>query len=95
MSELTEERKEILRANSMRKMSYVESEYWRMRNGKQEYMRCPYCAVGRHGRRLNYEGRSVCCSLFAKAFGAILERQIQVDVAASHVRNCNKVGLVH
>lgn len=92
---ITPERKEAIRDASMRKMSFMEAEYWRLRNGKQAYMRCPYCAKGRHGRKRNYEGKTVCCSLFAKAFGAILERQSQIDVAASHVRNLHKVGLVN
>lgn len=93
--ELTAARKETIREASKRKMSFLEAEYWRMRNGRQDYMRCPYCSKGRHGRKRNHEDKPVCCLMFAKAFGAILERQLQVDIAASHVRNLNKMGLVN
>lgn len=93
--ELTEKRKEELRAIAKRKLAYIEQEYWRVRNGKQDYLRCPYCVKGRHGHRRNHIDGNVCCSMFAKAFGAILERQNQVDIAASHVRNLHKVGMVN
>jgi hypothetical protein len=95
LAPISEKRKEELRQSSKRKMQFMEQEYWRVRNGRQEYMRCPYCAKGRHGRRRNFTDKPMCCTLFAKAFGAILERQNQVDVAASHVRNIHQVGLVH
>lgn len=92
---ISEYRKEVIRKNSRLKMAFVEAEYWRMRNGRQSYMRCPYCANGRHGRRRNFEDKPLCCGTFAKAFGAILERQNQVDIAASHVRNLHQVGMIH
>lgn len=92
---LSENKQSEIKIKSKAKLDYLQTEYWRMRNGKQDYMRCPYCVPGRHGRRRNHEGRNLCCSLFAKAFGAILERQNQVDIAAAHVRNCHNAGLVH
>jgi len=97
MAELTpisDQRKEALREASKRKMMFMEAEYWRLRNGRQDYMRCPYCVKGRHGRRRNHVDRPLCCAMFAKAFGAILERQNQVDIAAAHVRNLHSIGLV-
>jgi len=95
LAPISEKRKESLRAASQRKMQFMEVEYWRLRNGRQNYMRCPYCATGRHGRRRNFVDQSFCCVLFTKAFGAILDRQNQVDIAASHVKNLHHVGLVH
>ena|SRR5271170_7801706 len=79
--------KEKIEANSRRKMDYLQAEYWRVRNGKQDYMRCPYCVKGRHGRRKNFVDSAMCCVLFARAFGAILERQNAVDVAQRHAQN--------
>lgn len=86
---LSDERKEEIRKMAMRKMQTMESEYWRLRNDKQPYMECPYCG------KMNFVDEPLCCALFTKAFDAIMERQSEVDVAASHVRNCHKVGLVH
>lgn len=86
-TQLSPAQKEKIRANSRLKMQFMEQEYWRLRNGKQEYMRCPYCVKGRHGRRKNFIDGAMCCVLFAKAFGAILERQVKVDEAQKHVEN--------
>ena len=99
--ELSPERKTELEAESKRKITFMEREYWKLRNGEQEYMRCPYCAIASTSDkrerefRINYVGQPMCCPLFAKMFGAILDRQIEVDAAAGHVRNCHKVGLVN
>src|SRR5271170_8224703 len=87
LSALSTAQKEKIEANSRRKVSFLEQEYWRLRNGKQCYMRCPYCVKGRHGRRKNFVDGAMCCVLFAKAFGAILERQNAVDVAQRHASN--------
>lgn len=87
--ELSNERKEELRRASARKMQMMEQEYWRFRNGKQLYMKCPYC------KGLNFEGDTMCCALFIKALRAIFKRQEEVDEAAQHIRNLNGVGLVN
>lgn len=84
---LSAAQKQKIEANSRRKLDYLQAEYWRLRNGKQEYMRCPYCVKGRHGRRKNFVDGAMCCVLFAKAFGSILERQNAVDVAQKHASN--------
>ena len=56
------------------KLESVQQEYWRLRNQKKEYMRCPYC------KDTNYPGDDpLCCELFAKAFKAVLDRQEEVD----------------
>jgi hypothetical protein len=100
LTTITKERKAEIEAMSRRKMDFVEREYWAFRNEKQDYMRCPYCMVqpptanGPLYSR-NYVDTEVCCPMFSKALMAILDRQRQVDVAASHVRNLHKVGLVH
>jgi len=99
--DLSPERKAEIEAESKRKITFMEREYWRLRNGEQDYMRCPYCAIpssdGKRDReyRINLVDRPFCCALFAKMFAAILDRQIEVDTAASHVRNLHKVGLVN
>jgi hypothetical protein len=87
--QMAPERLAEIEAASKRKMEMMQQEYWRLRNEKQPYMRCPYCDA------LNFEDNPLCCGLFTKAFRAILERQAQVDVAAQMVRNCAKVGLVN
>ena len=74
------------------KMQYMEQEYWRLRNGKQNYIRCPYCVKGRHGRRRNFVDGAMCCVLFAKAFGAILERQNAVDEGMRHAQNIMRLS---
>jgi hypothetical protein len=89
---LSASQKEKIEANSRRKLDYLQAEYWRLRNGKQDYMRCPYCVKGRHGRRRNFVDGPICCVLFAKAFGAILERQNQVDIAQKHASNIIRLG---
>lgn len=92
MTELTDVQKEKIEAASKRKMDYVQVEYWRMRNGKQGYIRCPFCVKGKHGRRKNFIDGAMCCVLFAKAFGAILDRQNKVDEAQMHAANIVRLG---
>ena len=99
-SELTEERKREIELESKRKITFMEREYWKLRNGEQEYMRCPFCApispfTREREFRINVMDQPICCSTFAKAFAAILDRQAEVDSAAAHVRNCHRVGLVN
>ncbi len=94
MDNLTDERKREIEAESKRKITFMEREYWALRNEQQDFMRCPFCANG-GDIRLNFVGQPMCCPLFAKASGAILERQAQVDVAAQMVRTCHSVGLVN
>lgn len=89
LTTLSDERKEELRKSAMLKIQFVEQQYWKMRNDKQDHMLCPYCL------KENRENEELCCKMFSKAFSAILERQNQVDIAASHVRKLHKVGLVH
>ena len=88
-SALSDERKAEIEKQSKLRMELMQQEYWRLRSDIQSFMKCPYC------ERLNFVDENFCCALFTKAFAAIIERQQEVDVAASHVRNCHKVGLVH
>jgi hypothetical protein len=94
LAAIPDERKAEIEAESKRKITFMEREYWKLRNEEQDYMRCPFCKRG-DDMRLNFVGQPMCCPLFAKAFGAILERQAQVDMAAQMVRNCHSVGLVN
>lgn len=89
LTALSDERKEEIRRSAGLKLDFVQQQYWKLRNDKQDHMMCPYCL------KENREDEELCCEMFNKAFAAILERQNQVDVAASHVRACHKVGLVH
>lgn len=89
LAAIPDKRKAEIELESKRKMELMQQEYWRLRNDKQPYMRCPYC------EKPNFEDDPLCCKLFARAFEAIIDRQAQVDVAAQAVRDCNKVGLVH
>jgi|ERR1700744_1700424 len=97
---LSDERKREIEAESKRKITFMEREYWRMRNFEQDFMRCPFCptvstVTGDKQFRHNHMDQPMCCPLFAKAFAAILDRQKEVDTAASHVRNLHRVGLVN
>jgi hypothetical protein len=94
LAAIPDERKAEIEAESKRKITFMEREYWKLRNEEQDFMRCPFCAHG-GDMRVNFVGQPMCCPLFAKAFGAILERQAQVDLAAQMVRNCHSVGLVN
>jgi hypothetical protein len=79
-----------------RKMEFVQSEYWRFQNGKQRYMRCPYCVPptesSKNMFRHNYYGNNFCCFTFAKAIKAVLDRQDEVDKAAEAARNIIKLA---
>lgn len=92
MPELTPEQKNRIDEAARRKMNFMEVEYWRIRNGKSKYMRCPYCRAGQVYRRNFIDGKTVCCALFAKAFEAIMDRQYQVDIAAQHARTIHTLG---
>jgi hypothetical protein len=73
-----------LRDESRRKIEFMEREYWRVRNGRQRYIRCPYCSPRDGIKHRNYIGSpNMCCTLFAKCLKAILDRQDEVDKAAS------------
>lgn len=66
------------------KITFLEREYWRVRNGKQRYMRCPYCSPFENLKELNRNFPNApcfCCPVFAKAFKAILDRQDEVNKA--------------
>jgi hypothetical protein len=88
MSELTQERKAELKAESNMKLDFMQREYWRCRNGKQRYIRCPFCSpLKQQLKRRNFIGApQFCCDLFAKALKAILDRQDEVDKAANATR---------
>jgi hypothetical protein len=88
-ADLSPERKEELRQAGIKKVQFLEQQYWRFQNGKQEHIECPYC------RGKNFRDEVLCCNLFVKAITAILDRQQEIDTAASHVRNLHKVGLVN
>lgn len=69
---------------AQQKLEHLEREYWRVRNGKQRYLRCPYCTPTGDLKEMfrNFPGApQFCCSTFARAFKAILDRQDQVDTA--------------
>ena len=89
MDELTADAKAAMDDAARRKMNFMEVEYWRVRNGKSRYMRCPYCKTdAEKDYRSNFvDGETVCCALFAKAFQAVMDRQDEVDKAAMHARN--------
>ena len=68
----------IEEAIAIKRLEFVQREYWRLRNGKQRFMRCPYCTE--KARMRNFPGSArFCCEFFAKAFAAILDRQEKVD----------------
>jgi hypothetical protein len=75
------------------KITLVERDYWRVRNGKQRYLRCPYCTppddkplVKRMLRRNYFGSPHFCCWTFAKVLKLILDRQDEVDKAANAAR---------
>lgn len=67
------------KAQAQRRLEFLQREYWRLRNRKQRFMRCPYCTE--KGTHKNYPQRGICCPMFAQAFKAILDRQEKVDEA--------------
>jgi hypothetical protein len=85
--ELTAERKQELESIARRKMQAMEREYWRVRNDKAKAMDCPYCS----GKSV-VDGTAVCCSMFAKALEAILDRQEEINKAAKHARTIHTLG---
>jgi hypothetical protein len=87
MMELTAERKQELESTARRKVQFLEREYWKVRNKEQKYMNCPYC----EGRSI-VDGTAVCCSMFAKALEAILDRQEEINKAAKHARTIHTLG---
>lgn len=88
-TELTAERKAEIDAETRQRMEYFQREYWRARNGVQRFIRCPFCTpFGQKIKRRNFIGSpKFCCAQFAKMFKAVLERQDEVDKAASAARN--------
>jgi len=65
---------EEMKRQSELKMEFLQREYWRVHQKKQDYMRCPYCLSE------NPIGIDpMCCPLFAKALKAILDRQEEVN----------------
>jgi hypothetical protein len=63
-----------------RRLEFIQKEYWRLRNGKARFMRCPYCTSD--ARMKNWpDAQKICCPMFAKAFRAILDRQEAIDKA--------------
>ena len=100
-SSIPAERKAELDKRARENVTFLEREYWRVRNGKQRFMRCPYCANERslNGekvtpfyRRNFIDGKKLCCALFARAFEAILDRQDEIDRAASAARTILTIG---
>lgn len=75
------------------KLEFMMREYWRLRNDKARYMRCPYCTPNMVLRDMkhNWPGRSFCCFTFGKALKAILDRQDQVDVAYKAAQTATKL----
>lgn len=99
--ELSTEQKAFLDEKARKSLDFMQREYWRIRNGKQRFMRCPFCATERilNGKetmpfyRKNFiDGKKVCCALFARAFEAILDRQEEIDRAASAARTILAIG---
>lgn len=93
MSEdITPERMAEIKAKSQRKLEFLQREYWRLRNGKQRYMRCPYCTSNQ--RRRNFPGQG-CCALFLKGFKVILDRQAEVDLAMKVIQSETLKGIMN
>lgn len=75
------------------KLEWMQREYWRLNNGKQRYMRCPYCSpLDSKVKRRNYFGApKFCCDFFGKALKAILDRQDEVDKGMNAARNIQRI----
>jgi hypothetical protein len=74
------------KAMAQKKLEFTQQEYWRVNNGKQRYLRCPYCVRNMEGKsalfRRNFMGcPRFCCDTFGRALKAILDRQDEVDKA--------------
>jgi hypothetical protein len=71
---MSEKTAEELQHDARVKLDFLQQEYWRVRNGKKQHVRCPYCLA------MVYPGDDpLCCDLFAKGLKAILDRQDEVD----------------
>jgi hypothetical protein len=69
------------------KLELMQRNYWRLRNGKARFMKCPYCAG------VNWMNcPKFCCPTFARALKAILDRQDEVDVAYKAAREIVRVA---
>ena len=77
---------------AQKRLEFLQAEYWRLRNGKQRYMRCPYCETQENMRRNFPHQDKMCCRMFAKALSAILDRQDEVDKALFAVKVMNMAG---
>jgi hypothetical protein len=66
------------KTQATKRLEFLQREYWRLRNGKQRFMRCPYCTEKATKRNFPHMPR-LCCPMFAKAFKAILDRQEKVN----------------
>ncbi len=84
------------KAEAQRKLNFVQQEYWRLRNGKQRYIRCPYCATEQGGVKLMHRNfrdcPKFCCLTFGRVLKAILDRQDEVDKAAAAARNIVRIS---
>lgn len=77
------------------KMEHMQREYWRVRNGKQRFIRCPYCCESGDLKEMyrNFHGApQFCCPTFARALKAILDRQDEVDKAWKAAQTVTKLG---
>lgn len=77
------------------KLEFMQREYWRVNNGKQRYLRCPYCVTSIGNTKLMHRNfvncPQFCCPTFARALKAILDRQDEVDKAAQAARNIVRI----
>lgn len=95
---ITDERKAEIEKESRLKMEFLQREYWRLRNEKQRFMRCPFCTSleTKFKRRNFYGAPQFCCETFAKALKAILDRQEEIDRAANAARRaCALMNAAH
>jgi hypothetical protein len=84
------------KAAAQHKLTFLQQEYWRVNNGKQRYLRCPYCASEQGKVKVyhrNFFGApQFCCPTFARALKAILDRQDEVDKAAQAARTIVRIA---
>jgi hypothetical protein len=88
---MEESEKNEIDRQSKQKLDHLQQEYWRVRNGKQRFMRCPYCVRGTVMRRNFYGSPKFCCDTFAHALKAILDRQDEVNRAMQAAAFTTKV----
>ena len=77
-----------------KKLEHMEREYWRVNNGKQRFIRCPYCVPEFDLKEMhrNFIGAPrFCCPTFARALKAILDRQDEIDKAAKSAQFISKI----